>query len=181
MKKLILLALMLVGVFVKAQTFTDSSGTEYQIISGDLLTTAHAYTRGAVSGRVNDAGSLSVDITPLQFRDHGYHLRDLIAKGDLIRISGVNLFYDRYWMDNYALSGPLANIRYTTINFSTSLENIDKVTFKFEFRQDTGEFIGIGVQRDEWTNEVRRTATANLYETFEAAILFFTQQVRLIN
>ena len=189
MKKLLLFLLLTTGL--NAQTFVNEIGDQYRIVSGDLLTIANAYTRGASNCRIDN--SEHINLTPAQFIETGYFLLNLIDRGDTFRIAHVNLIKRDHHGGSYALSGPLAYVRYTTVVFQTSLEDVNKVWFSFNYREDTGEFIGISVQRDEWVNGVRRVARANWYEyhstsavdtpmiAFEAAQAFFLEQERLIN
>ena len=188
MKKILLLLLISFGV--NAQTFTSNTGDQYRIISEDLLTISNSYIRGALNCRLDDPEH--VNLTPNQFIETGYFLLNLIDRGDTFRIAHVNLLKRDHHSGSYALSGPLAYVRYTTIVFQTNLEDVSKVWFSFNYREDTGEFIGISVQRDEWINNTRRVVSANWYEyhtssvfntpmlAFEAAQSFFLQQIELI-
>ena len=55
MKKILLVLLLFASSYATAQTLTVS-GTTYNIVSGELLDTANAYTRGFIVGRAANLG-----------------------------------------------------------------------------------------------------------------------------
>ena len=99
--------------------------------------------------------------TLLDYAYNGNTLYKYLVVGDTIQSPNANLLYLTNYGGSSAVSGPLAGVKYTTVIFATTLDDVDKFQLIYKFREDTGELIGINSQSYTYDSAGNRSLSSH--------------------